>query len=158
MMEVVEPEDPADSASIALPLTGTRVHLAEMKWEDPSPGLLHTVGGSRVITHRRRVFNEPWASMVYGIRPTPDPVTVWFSRIRGWRRLRKQAEVVYGPEGLWGAEAMGRWDAVEVSHAGQTQGTAISRVRLWELALPRPKARTGESRTPFGPGQGPTFE
>src|SRR3989337_2551513 len=102
-MGVVEPANPADSASIALPLTGNRQSLTEMKWEDPAPGLLHSVGGSRVLTNRIRIFNEPWASMACGIRPTPEPVAVWFSRTRMWRHARKQGEVVYGPQGLWGA-------------------------------------------------------
>ena len=65
---------------------------------------------------------------------------------------------MYGPDGLWGAEAMGRWDVVEATHAGQTHSTGISPVRLWELVLPRRKPRTGNHGTIFEPGQGPTSE
>jgi hypothetical protein len=133
-----QPSPPASSPAITLPLTGRELQLGEMRWADPYPGLLHSVGGSRVITGRRRIFNEPWASMACGIRPAPDPVSVWFSRTRVGRRVRKQAEVVYGPEGLWGAEILGRWDVVEVRHAGQTHSLSMGlRGRGWRLRTPR---------------------
>jgi hypothetical protein len=146
-------EPPASAASVVLPLSGERVCLSEMRWQDPEPGLLHTVGGTR-ITRQRRFFNQRWVSHVSGVRPTPAPVAVRLCRLSRWRFLRRSrdAEVVYGAQGLWAAEASGRWDVVEVSHAGRTRRTNISPGRLWEFAFPRPKPRSGESGTIFGPG------
>jgi hypothetical protein len=48
-----QPPPASSNAFIELPLTDERVRLAEMRWEDPSPGLVHTVGGSRITSHRR---------------------------------------------------------------------------------------------------------
>lgn len=142
---------PASSASIELPLTGLRVHLGEIRWEDPSPGLVHALGGSRISSHRRRVFNDPWASHVYGVRATPEPVSVRFSRGSTWPlpRRSRQAEVVYGLDGLWGAEIVGRWDVVEVSHGEQVHRSDMSSGRGWRLRHPRP--RTAECGIIFAP-------
>jgi hypothetical protein len=146
------PEEPP--ASVVLPLSGERVHLSQIRRPDPEPGLVHAVGGTRTTSHRRRLLNQRWASHVYGVRPTPAPVSVRLCRLSRWRFLRRsrEAEVVYGAQGVWAAQAIGRWDVVEVSHAGRTQRTGISPGRLWELAFPGPKPRAGESGTIFGPG------
>jgi hypothetical protein len=148
-----EPEWPLPS--VILPLSGEDVHLGEMRKGDPEPGLVCGVGGTRVTNHRRRPFGQRWASHVYGVRPTPEPVSVRVCRSSRWRSLRRwhEAEVVYGAEGVWAAETLGRWDVVEVAHAGQTHRTGISPGRRWEFAFPRPKQRSGEEGVIFGPGE-----
>jgi hypothetical protein len=147
---------PVTAASVVLPLSGERVYLGEMRAGNPEPGLVSGVGGSRFTNQRRRLFNQPWASRVYGVRPTPAPVSVRVCRSSRWRLRRRsqEAEVVYGPEGMWAAETLGRWDVVEVSHAGQTHRTGISPGRLWELAFPRPKRQAGADGVVFGRGAG----
>lgn len=145
---------PASEASVLLPLSGERVYLGEMRSADSVPGLVAGAGGTR-MSHRRRLFGQRWASRVYGVRPTPAPVSVPVCRKSRWRlrRRSREAEVVYGPEGMWAAEILGRWDVVEVSHAGQTHRTGISPGRLWQFAFPRPKQRTGPDGVFFGPGE-----
>jgi hypothetical protein len=146
---------PASSASVVLPLSGEGVYLGEMRWEDPEPGLISGVGASRITSHRRRSFNQPWASHVYGVRPTPAPVSVRVCRSSRWRSRRRSrnVEVVYGPEGVWAAETLGCWDVVEVSHAGQTRRTDMYAGRLWEFAFPRRKRQVGSHGVIFGPGE-----
>ena len=138
---------PVSEASVVLPLSGERVYLGEMRWGDSEPDLVSGVGGTRISSHRRWLFDQRWASHVYGVRPTAAPVSVRMWRLSRWRlRPRsREAEVVYGPEGMWAAESLGRWDVVEVSHAGQTHRTGISPGRLWEFAFP-PSKPTGGAR------------
>lgn len=144
-----------DDRSVVLPLSGDEVYLREVLNEDPEQGLVCAVGGTRVTPGR--LFGQRWASHVYGVRPTPEPVSVWVCRSSRWRFSRRwhEAEVVYGPEGVWAAEILGRWDVVEVSHEGQTHRTGISPGRLWEFAFPRAKQRDGDDGVIFGPGEGP---
>lgn len=146
---------PVSAASVVLPLSGEGVYLGEMRWEDPEPGLVSGVGGTRLTNHPRRLFNQPWASHVYGVRPTPAPVLVRVFRSDRWRlrQRSRDVEVVYGPEGVWAAETVGRWDVVEVSHAGQTHRTDMWPGRLWELAFPRRKHQAGRYAVIQGPGE-----
>jgi hypothetical protein len=135
--------------------SGGRVYLGEVRSGDSEPGLMSGVGGTRITSPRQRLRNQWWASRVYGVRPTPGPVSVRVWRLSRWRLRRRcrEAEVVYGPEGMWAAETLGRWDVVEVWHAGQTHRTGISSGRLWEFAFPRQEQRAGEGGVLFGPGE-----
>ena len=144
----------ASAASVVLPLSGDGVYLGEMRQRDPEPGLVSAVGGTRITNRRRRLFNQRWASHVYGVRPTPAPVSVRLWRAGRWRfpHRSREVEVVYGPEGVWAAETLGRWDVVEVSHAGRTHRTGISPGRLREFAFRRPKRQAGQNGVLFGPG------
>jgi hypothetical protein len=155
---------PASAPSVVLPLTGEGVYLGDLRREDPEPGLVHAcgarwpVGGrARIIDHGRWFFNQRWASRVFGVRPTDAKVSVRFCRSSRWRLLRRsrEAEVVYGPQGLWAAETLGHWDVVEVSHAEQTHRTDFSPARGWSgrrrWSLRRRRPRAGESGTTFGP-------
>ena len=180
-----QPEhQPVSAASVVLPLSGEGVYLGEMRWEDPEPGLVSGVGGTRLTNHPRRLFNQSWASHVYGVRPTPAQsmiVSAVSGPMRGsasssarsgtrpcassratsplyrssrWRlRRSRDVEVVYGPAGVWAAETVGRWDVVEVSHAGQTHRTDMWPGRLWELAFPRRKHQAGRYAGIQGPGE-----
>jgi hypothetical protein len=145
---------PASAASVVLPLSGEGVYLGDMRSGGSEPGLVARVGGTRITSHRRRLFDQRWASHVYGVRPTPAPVSVRVCRLSRWRlgRRSREVEVIYGPAGVWAAETLGRWDVVEVAHAGQTQRTGISPGRLWELAVRSPKRRAQEDGVFFGPG------
>jgi len=145
---------PASAASVVLPLSGERVCLGELRRQDPEPDLVCGVGGSRITNRRRQFFSQRWASHVYGVRPTPQAVSVRVSRSRRWPFVRRsrEVEVLYGPEGVWAAETLGRWDVVEISHAGQTRRTGISPGRLWEFAFRRPKSGAAEYGAIFGPG------
>jgi hypothetical protein len=138
------PEPP--QASVVLPLSGQSIELGDPAW-----GLADALGATRITDRRRRFFSQRWAWHVYGVRPTPAPVSVRFCRSSRWRFLRRsgQAEVVYGAQGLWAAETVGRWDVAEVSHAGQTHRRDIPSRRGGRPPRP-PKARRGTAT--FGPG------